>query len=106
MYVLDTVSIAVKRHHDQGNSYKEQHLIGAGLQVQRFSPSSWHETWQHPGRHGSEGKQKTGFQAARRRFSKPTPTVTHFLQQGHIYPDKVIIPNSALGQAYSNHHSA
>jgi hypothetical protein len=26
---------AVKRRHDQGNSYKGQHLIGAGLQVQR-----------------------------------------------------------------------
>jgi hypothetical protein len=26
----------VKRHHDQGNSYKGQHLIGAGLQIQRF----------------------------------------------------------------------
>ena len=34
------VSIAVKRHHDQGNSFRGQHLIGAGLQVQRFSPSS------------------------------------------------------------------
>jgi hypothetical protein len=22
----------VKRHHDHGNSYKEKHLIGAGLQ--------------------------------------------------------------------------
>jgi hypothetical protein len=31
---------AVKRHHDQGKSYKKQHLIGAGLQVQRFSPLS------------------------------------------------------------------
>jgi hypothetical protein len=34
------VSVAVKRHHDQGNSYKRQHLIRAGLQVQRFSPLS------------------------------------------------------------------
>jgi hypothetical protein len=25
------VSIAVKRHHDQGDLYKGQHLIGAGL---------------------------------------------------------------------------
>jgi hypothetical protein len=32
----------VKRHHDQGNSYKRQHLIGAGLQFQRLNPlSSW-----------------------------------------------------------------
>jgi hypothetical protein len=30
----------VNRHHDQSNSYKELHLIGAGLQVQRFSPLS------------------------------------------------------------------
>ena len=27
----------VKRHNDQGSSYEEQHLTGAGLQVQRFS---------------------------------------------------------------------
>jgi hypothetical protein len=28
----------MSRHQDQGNSYKGQHLIGAGLKVQRFSP--------------------------------------------------------------------
>jgi hypothetical protein len=82
--VLVRISIAVKRHHDQGNSYKGQHLIGAGLQVQRFSPlSSRWEAWQHPGRHDagegaestscSERNQKTNFHAARRRVSKPTP---------------------------------
>jgi hypothetical protein len=48
------------------------------------------ETWQHPGRHGtgaesstfsSEGcQQNTGFQEARRRVLKFTPTVTHLLQ--------------------------
>jgi hypothetical protein len=30
----------VNNHHDQGKPYKKQHLIGAGLQVQRFSPLS------------------------------------------------------------------
>jgi hypothetical protein len=30
----------VNRHHDQGNSYKGQPLIGDGLQVQKFSPLS------------------------------------------------------------------
>jgi hypothetical protein len=40
MVVLVRVSIAVKRHYDQGNFYKGQHLIGAGLQVQRFNPLS------------------------------------------------------------------
>jgi hypothetical protein len=84
----------VKRHHDQGNSYTG-HLIGAGLQIQRFSPlSSWWEAWQHPGRPGAGGplcstsssvgnQKKTDFQAAKRRGSKPTPTETHFLKQGH-----------------------
>jgi len=54
---------------------------------------------QHPGRHGaggaesstscSKGKQeKTGSHVVRRRTSKPTPTVTHFLQQSQT-------PNSA-----------
>jgi hypothetical protein len=47
----------VNRHHDQGKSSKE-HLIGAGLQVQRFSPlSSRQEAWQHPSRHGAGGAE-------------------------------------------------
>jgi hypothetical protein len=37
--------LAVERHHDQGNFYKGQHFIGAGLQVQRFSSSS--SKWEH-----------------------------------------------------------
>ena len=46
--------IAVKRHHDYCNCYKGQHLIEAGLKVQRFSPlSSQQEPWQHAGRHGA-----------------------------------------------------
>jgi hypothetical protein len=28
----------VKKHHEQSNSFKDKHLIGAGLQVQKFSP--------------------------------------------------------------------
>jgi hypothetical protein len=35
----------MNRHYDQGKSCKEQHLIGAGLQVQRFSPVS--SRWEH-----------------------------------------------------------
>jgi hypothetical protein len=30
------------------------------------------------------------------RFSKPIPTVTHFLQQGYTYPNKAIPPNNAI----------
>jgi hypothetical protein len=54
-------------------------------------------------------------QAARKRVSKPTPTVTYFLQQGHTSfnkttppptrPHLLIVPLTFLGQAYSNHHS-
>ena len=33
-----------KQKHDYGNSYKGKHLIGAGLQFQKFSPlSSWQD---------------------------------------------------------------
>ena len=66
----------MKSCHGQGNFYKGQQLIGASLQVLTFSPlSSWQEAGQHPGRKdaggaesatSSEGKQKTGLQAAMR----------------------------------------
>jgi hypothetical protein len=36
-WILCLGFISVKRHHDQGKSYNRQHLIGAGLQFQRFS---------------------------------------------------------------------
>ena len=53
--VLVRVSTAMRRHHDQGNSYKGKHLIGTGLQFERFSPlSSWWEAWQHTVRHGAK----------------------------------------------------
>jgi hypothetical protein len=46
MSVLVRVSIAVKRYHAQGNSYKGKQLIGGGLQFQRFSPLlSCRQTW-------------------------------------------------------------
>ena len=38
--IVDCISqgfTAVNRHYDQGKSYKWHHLIGAGLQVERFS---------------------------------------------------------------------
>jgi hypothetical protein len=91
MIVLVRVSIAVKRHHDQGNSYKGQRLIGAGLQVQRFSPLP---SRREHGRHGAGGaesssscskvkREKTVLQGTRRRISKSTPRVTDFFLLGH-----------------------
>jgi hypothetical protein len=65
--------------------------------------------WQHPGRHGAgraesstsaSGYQwKTDFQTARTRVLKSTPTVTHLLQQGHIYSNKATPPNSVSPSA-------
>ena len=40
--VLVRVSVAVKRHHDHGNSHKGKHLIGAGLQF-RGSVHYYHD---------------------------------------------------------------
>jgi hypothetical protein len=112
--VLVRVSIA-EGHHGQGNSYKEQHLTEAGLQVQRFSPlSSRQETWQHPGRHGAGGaesstssckgiQEQTVFQASRPRVSKSILIVTYFLKQGHIYSNKDTPPNSATLRAKHIH---
>jgi hypothetical protein len=87
----------MKRYHDQGNSYKEQHLI-------RSEDSAHYHHGKKNGTGGaesstscSEGKQeKTGFQEARRRVSKPTPTVTHFLQQGHTHSIKATPSSSAI----------
>jgi len=45
-------------------------------------------------------------QAGRRRVSKPTPAVTHFLQQGHIYSTRLNLLIAPFpDQAYSNHHT-
>ena len=49
--LIDYGFTVVNRHHDL-LSYKGQYLIGAGLQVQRFSPLS---PRQYPGRHGTGG---------------------------------------------------
>ena len=72
---LVRVPIAVKSHSDQGNFYKEQHLIGAGLQVQRFGTSStrWGDGSIYAVMVLKElrGKEETAvFQAARRRVSQ------------------------------------
>jgi len=83
------VFTAGNRHHDQGNSYNGQHLIGAGLQVLRFRPlSSRWETQQHPGRLEELRVLYLVPKANRRRFSKPNPTGTHFF-------NKATPPNSA-----------
>jgi hypothetical protein len=91
------------KHHDHGNTYKGKHLIGAGLEFQRFSAlSSWQEdvAWQHPCRHGMlENELRVlhfELKVARSRVSKPTSSVTYFLQQGHTYSKKATHPNNIV----------
>jgi hypothetical protein len=106
----------VEGYHDQSNSSKVPYLIRAGLKVQRFSPlSSWHGSMKvnlvleeprvlHLDTKAAAGKWLQ--QVTNRRFSsilgrpehrtsKPTPTVTPFLQQGHTHSNKATPPNSA-----------
>jgi hypothetical protein len=86
----------VNRHHDQGKSDKRQHLMGAGLQVDRFSPLS--SKWKHASIQAGmiqemlralhlHLKDASRILASRKlgcgRVSRPTFTVTHLLQQGH-----------------------
>jgi hypothetical protein len=93
-FCLSLGFIAVKKHHDYGNSYKRRYLIGAGIQFQKFSPLS---PWQPAGRHGagSLDLQVAGSELRYNETSKPTPPVTHFLQQGYTYFNKATSPNSA-----------
>jgi hypothetical protein len=52
--------MAVKRHHNPGNSYKRKYLMMAGLQFYRFIPLSWgQEACQHAGRHGARGAESS-----------------------------------------------
>jgi hypothetical protein len=62
-------------------------LVLEELRVLHFVQKAKHET--------------TGFQAARRRASKPISKVTHFLQQSHIYSNKATPPSSIT--PWANH---
>ena len=116
--------IAVKKDHDQGNSYKGKHFIGAGLQFERLSTlSSWWEAWQLTGRYGawnwelyiliqrqpgrdglsSPGSQEESLFHVGRSLNTRSPQSLPV--QWHTSSNKAT-PNSAiyLVQPYSNHH--
>jgi hypothetical protein len=68
-------STAVKRHQDQGNSYKGKHLIGAVLQFHQFSPlSSWQEAWRCVDRHGAgeRAERSTSWSEGNRKRQRAT----------------------------------
>lgn len=52
--VLARALLAVKRYHDNGSSYKGNHLIGGCLRIKRInSLLSWPEKWRYVGRHNA-----------------------------------------------------
>ena len=88
----------MKRHHDQGNSYKGKHLIGAGLQFRgsvHYHHGRKHGSIQadmvlekelrvmHLHVHAAEGDCVSHWVEGGH-TSKPVSTVTHFLQQGQV----------------------
>jgi hypothetical protein len=100
--VLVMISVTVKTHHDHSSLYKWKHLVGAGLQVQRFSLlSSWQGTWQCPGRKGVGGGAKSSTSGSSGSKKRETHTESdlsiwnfkvHF--QWHTSSKKTTPPNS------------
>jgi hypothetical protein len=108
----------VNRHHDQRKSYKKQHLIGAGLQVQRFSPLS-SSRWEHGSIQAGMAQEELRIlclhpKAASGRLTSrqlgwgsythtrsdiSIPTRSHLFQQGHTFRWC-----HSLVQGYTNHH--
>jgi hypothetical protein len=51
----------MNRHHDHGNSYKGQYLIGTGLHSEVQFIIIKVGLWQHLGRHGAGGAESFTF---------------------------------------------
>jgi len=95
--VLVRLSIARKRHHDQGNTYRGQLLIGTALQNQRFSQGRKYGSVQadivlekelrglHLDLEGNKEKTVLTDSEGRGGSQSQPPQLTHFLQQGQIY---------------------
>ena len=94
---LSHCSIAVKRHHNQGNSYKWKHLTGSLLK--RFRTLvQYHHGGEHANTHGAEVVVRVTSWSARGCGDRGSgvwggmgflklqslPPVTHFLQGDHI----------------------
>ena len=104
----------MKRHHDQGNSYKGKKYHWGWLKALEVSPlPSWQEAWQCASRvravsFTSIQRQQKGtvfcwqprgssylhLVELEYRISKSTLPMTNFLQQGHTYSNKYTTPNN------------
>ena len=111
----------MKKHHDRSNSYKENHLIRARLQIQRFSPlSSFQEAWWCAGRHGTgEVAERfvSGWAGSRKRQWAMRPSLSFWNVKAHpkwqlpptsySFSNKATPPNSAIPYEcfYSDPHT-
>jgi hypothetical protein len=96
------------RYHAYDNSYKSIHLIGM---VYSFRGLAHYEHGGKHGRYDAGGPESSISKSAgiRRRLcitlglkaSKPTSSMTHFLQQVHTWANKAIPPNSATAYGAS-----
>ena len=80
-----SIPIAVKKHQDRGNFYKGPHLIGAGLQGQRFSLYD-HGRKQNPGRPSTGGtKSSTSCSKGKQKEDYFTGRMIHAKKQHNHY---------------------
>ena len=82
--ILVRVSIAVKRQHIHGNSYKGKHLIRAGLQC--IGLVRYHHRRKHGGTQADVVLEK--MRVLRLIHRQYEETETHILQQSHTYSSK------------------
>ena len=104
--------VAVKRHRDHDNSYNRKHLIGAGLQLPKFSSfSSRREAWWHTDRPGLREVAESStsrFAGSKKREPLGLPCAFENLKahsQWHTFPPArphlLILPNSATPRCLS-----
>jgi hypothetical protein len=70
------------------------------LEKNKTKKTPKNKTEQNKTKQNKTKQNKTGWEA-----SKPAPTGTHFLQQGHNYLKKAIFPNSATPCGLSIQHT-
>jgi hypothetical protein len=96
-----TKATLIRRTFNRGwltGSEVQSIIIRAG--VRQASKQAWcRKNFTAPTPSSEDLWEKTGFQAARMRVLKPTPTVTNLLQPVHTSYSCY-----NLGRAYSNHH--
>jgi hypothetical protein len=106
---LVRVSIAVKRNHDQGNSYKVQHLEVQSIIIMAQSMAVSRQTWcwEFYILIWRQSRKLSLPQWVELSIHIKAHPLTHFLQQGHTYSNKYTPPNyiTLCGTSIQTHDS-